>query len=298
MLFRKKQFNLLGNFKTNLTGKSKTNLTINQVLDCCGCPEIDLVTSGLVLNLEGSNSLSLENGSSTWNDLTSNGYDGTMLNGASYTADKQGGVEFDGLDDTLDLGTILDGVLAGTSPTYTIQAWIKFDELVDDVPYAFFTKYGSGNNRQLLVLVRNITAQSYGGIRLEHIPYTSPGLTGSLPSARVVRTNGPTTIESSKIHNLTITFDGSINTNDGLDRPTFYIDGVLQSKVLAASSNPLTNIFQPTSTKVALNGFIGTGTIPTFPFAGTTHQTLVYDRVLTQEEVTQNFNTLNCIYGT
>ena len=256
-----------------------------------------LITSGLVLNLDGFYSSSLAEGGSTWNDLTSNNYDGTMLNGASYTTENGGGLTFDGLDDTVDLGDILDGVLAGTSPTYTIQAWIKFDALADNVPYAFFTKYGSGNNRQLLVLVRNITAQSYGGIRLEHIPYTSPGLTGSLPSARVVRTNGPTTIESSKIHNLTIAFDGSINTNDGLDRPTFYIDGVLQSKVLAASSNPLTNIFQPTSTKVALNGFIGTGTIPTFPFAGATHQTLVYDRVLTQEEVTQNINVLNGRYN-
>lgn len=298
MLFRKKQFNLLGSSKTNLLGNSKTNLTTNQKLSSCDCPEIDLVTSGLVLNLEGSNDLSLTDGSSTWNDLTSNNYDGTMLNGASYTSDKGGGVAFDGLDDTLDLGTILDGVIAGTSPTYTVQAWIKFNSLADDVPYAWFTKYGAGNNRQLLIMARNITANSYGGIRMEHLPYTSPGLSGSLPSLRLVRTSGPTTIEPDKIHNLTITFDGSINTNNGLDRPTFYIDGVLQNKVLDVAYNPLTNTFQSTGTRIALNGFIGTGTVPTFPFAGTTYQTLVYDRVLTQEEVTQNYNTLNCIYGT
>jgi len=259
-----------------------------------------LVTSGLVLNLDGFYSSSLAEGSSTWYDLTSNNYDGTMLNGASYTTDKGGGVGFDGLDDTLDLGNILNGVIAGTSPTYTIQAWIKFDTLADDAPYSWFTKYGSGNNRQLLIMARNLTSApyNYGGIRLEHLPYTSPGLSGSLPYTRFVRTSGPTTIVAGNIHNLTITFDGSINTNDGLDRPTFYIDGVLQNKVLQLSYNALTNVFQTTATKVALNGFIGTGTIPVFQFAGTNYQTLVYDRVLTQEEVLQNYNSLNGRYGT
>lgn len=258
----------------------------------------ELITSGLVLNLDGFYSSSLVEGRNTWNDLTSNNYDGAILNGATYTTDNGGGVLFDGLDDTVDLSTILDGVLAGISPTYTIQAWIKFDTLADDVPYAWFTKYGSGNNRQLLIMARNITSASYGGIRLEHIPYSSPGLSSSLPHTRLVRTSGPTTIESGKLYNLTITFDGSINTNNGLDRPTFYIDGVLQNKVLGGAFNALTNSFQATGMRVALNGFIGTGTIPVFQFAGTTYQTLIYDRVLTQEEVTQNFNSLNGRYGT
>lgn len=256
-----------------------------------------LVTSGLVLNLDGFYSSSLTEGKNTWDDLTSNNYDGTMLNGASYTTDKGGGVSFDGLDDTLDLGTILNGVIAGTSPTYTIQAWIKFDTLVDDVLYSFFSKYGSGNNRQLFVSVRNLTAESYGGIRIEHIPYTFPGLISGLPQVRLIRSDGDV-IEPNKIHNLTICFDGSINTNDGLDRPTFYIDGKLQNNVLVVGYGTLTNLFQSTSMKLALNGYIGTGTIPTAPFAGTTYQTLVYDRVLTQEEVTQNINTLTGRYGT
>jgi len=256
-----------------------------------------LVTSGLVLNLDGFYSSSLAEGNNTWSDLTSNNYDGTMLNGASYTADKGGGVTFDGLDDTIDLGNILNGVIGGTSPTYTIQAWVEFDALVDDVGYVFFGKYGTGNNRQLLILIRNITAESYGGMRIEHIPYTSPGLIGGFPQIRLVRNDGDV-IEPNKIHNITICFDGSINTNDGLDRPTFYIDGKLQSNVMVVGYGALTNTFQTTSMKVALNGWIGAGTIPTSPFAGTTYQALVYDRVLTQEEVTQNFNTLNCRYGT
>lgn len=260
-----------------------------------------LVTSGLVLNLDGFYSSSLAEGNNTWSDLTSNNYDGTMFNGASYTTDKGGGVEFDGLDDTVDLGNILNGVIAGTSPTYTIQVWIKFDTLVDDTLYCFFTKYDTApsaiSQRQLFINVRNLTyaPYNYGGFRIEHLPYRVPGLVSGLPQTRFVRSDGDV-IETNKIYNLTICFDGSINTNDGLDRPTFYIDGKLQSNVMAASYGVLTNSFQATANKVSLNGYIGTGTIPTSPFAGTTYQTLVYDRVLTQEEVTQNINVLNGRY--
>ena len=263
-----------------------------------------LVTSGLVLNLEGSNSSSLAEGSSTWYDLTSNNYDGTILNGATYTTDKGGGLTFDGIDDTLDLGDILNGVLAGTSPTYTIQTWVKFDTLLDDVTKLYFSKLAASaeNQRQLYLGCRNWTAYNFGGARMLQTAYTIPGRIGIYPQVRIVRSDGDI-IEPNKLHNLTTTFDGSINTNDGLDRPTFYIDGKLQSNVLVLGAadgfGPLTNTFLPSTSKVALNGFLGTsGTIPTNPFAGTTYQTLVYDRVLTQEEVTQNFNSLNGRYGT
>mgnify|MGYP003658407070 FL=1 len=260
-----------------------------------------LVTSGLVLNLDGFYSSSLADGKDTWDDLTSNNYDGTMLNSPTYNTDKGGGLSFDGLDDTLDLGDILNGVIAGTSPTYTVQLWIKFDTLVDDVLYVFFSKYDTAPSaiaqRQLFITVRSLPSApySYGGFRIEHIPYRVPGLVSGLPQTRFVRSDGDV-IEPNKLHNLTICFDGSINTNDGLDRPTFYIDGKLQSNVMVASYGVLTNSFQITANKVALNGYIGTGTIPSAPFAGTTYQTLVYDRVLTQEEVTQNINTLNGRY--
>jgi len=260
-----------------------------------------LVTSGLVLNLDGFYSSSLTERKDTWDDLTSNNYDGTMLNSPTYTTDKGGGLSFDGIDDTLDLGDILNGVIAGISPTYTVQAWIKFDTLVDNTLYCFFTKYDTAPSaiaqRQLFINVRSLPSApySYGGFRIEHLPYTSPGLVSGLPQTRFVRSDGDV-IEANKLHNLTICFDGSINTNDGLDRPTFYIDGKLQSNVMAASYGPLTNVFQSTINKVALNGYIGTGTIPSAPFAGTTYQTLVYDRVLTQEEVTQNINVLNGRY--
>jgi len=255
----------------------------------------NIVTDGLILYYDGANPNSTFSGSTTFNDLSGDNYDGTMVNGTSYVSDKGGGLSFDGIDDTIDLGNILNDVLAGTSPNYTVQVWIKFDVLTAEVGYVFFSKYDTAPSataqRQLLILVRNLAAYSYGGIRIEHIPYSVPGLISGLPQTRLVRSQGDI-IESNKIYNLTICFDGSINTNDGLDRPTFYVNGKLQSNVMVVGFGPLTNTFQSTANKVALNGFIGTGTVPTSPFAGTTYQTLFYDRVLTQEEVLQNYNTM------
>ncbi len=256
-----------------------------------------LVTSGLVLNLDGFYSSSLVEGRDTWKDLSGNSYDGTLLNGSTYTTDNGGGISFDGLDDTLDLGVILDNVITGINPKYTVQVWIEFDSLVDDVLYGFFNKYGLGNTRQLIISVRNLTSYSYGGIRLEHIPYSKPFLTGSLPHVRLVRSNTDI-IEPNRLYNLTICFDGSINTNDGKDRPTFYINGKLQDNTLAISYNPLENSFITSGQKVSLNGYIGTGTTPIgAQFPGTIYQALMYDRVLTEQEINKNINVLNGRYN-
>ncbi len=256
-----------------------------------------LVTSGLVLNLDGFYSSSLVEGRNTWKDLSGNSYDGTLLNGSTYTTDNGGGISFDGLDDTLDLGVILDNVITGINPKYTVQVWIEFDSLVDDVLYAFFTKYGLGNTRQLIISVRNLTSYSYGGIRLEHIPYSKPFLSSSLPHARLVRSNTDI-IEPNRLYNLTICFDASINTNDGKDRPTFYINGKLQDNTLVLSYNPLENSFITSGQKVSLNGYIGTGTTPiAAQFPGTIYQALMYDRVLTEQEINKNINVLNGRYN-
>ena len=252
-----------------------------------------IVTDGLILYYDGANPNSLFNSSTTINDLTINDYNGDLINGTSYVSDRGGGLSFDGIDDTIDLGDILNGVLAGTSPTYTIQTWVKFISLVEDENRMFFTKLAPSveNQRQLYLNCRN-RGGAYGGVRIESTHYTIPGLIGSLPQVRLVRSDGDV-IEVNKLHNLTVCFDGSINTNDGLDRPTFYIDGKLQSNVLVLTFGTLTNTFIPSTSKIALNGYIGAaGTIPTSPFPGTIYQTLVYDRVLTQEEVLQNYNTM------
>jgi len=58
-----------------------------------------MVNSGLVLYLDASNPNSYTSGSSTWNDISGYGNNGTLYNGVAYSSTYGGGLIFDGVDD-------------------------------------------------------------------------------------------------------------------------------------------------------------------------------------------------------
>ena len=78
-----------------------------------------VVTSGLVLCLDAGNGKSFVSGSSTWFDLSRNGNNGTLTNGPTYNTASGGSIVFDGIDDHIYLGDVLD---LGTSDL-TINVW-------------------------------------------------------------------------------------------------------------------------------------------------------------------------------
>ncbi len=79
-----------------------------------------IITSGLVLNLNAADQNSYVSGSTAWNDLSGNNYNGTLTNGPTFSSGNGGSIVFDGVDDYASLsGTITLG------STFTILAWIK-----------------------------------------------------------------------------------------------------------------------------------------------------------------------------
>jgi len=80
-----------------------------------------IVTDGLVLYLDAGNYLSYPGSGTTWTDLSSGGNNGTLTNGPTYNPDNAGSIVFDGADDYVTLGDILD---AG-SGDYTFQTWSR-----------------------------------------------------------------------------------------------------------------------------------------------------------------------------
>jgi len=79
-----------------------------------------IITSGLVLNLNAADQNSYVSGSTAWNDLSGNNYNGTLTNGPTFSSGNGGSIVFDGVDDYASLsGTITLGI------TFTILAWIK-----------------------------------------------------------------------------------------------------------------------------------------------------------------------------
>ena len=79
-----------------------------------------IVTDGLILNLNAADQNSYVSGSTAWNDLSGNNYNGTLTNGPTFSSGNGGSIVFDGVDDYASLsGTITLG------STFTILAWIK-----------------------------------------------------------------------------------------------------------------------------------------------------------------------------
>lgn len=85
-----------------------------------GTPPI--VTNGLVLALDAGNTLSYVSGSTTWNDLSGNGFSGTLVNGSTFSTDGGGSIVFDGSDDYISVSSPQN--LNPASNSFTVEAWV------------------------------------------------------------------------------------------------------------------------------------------------------------------------------
>jgi hypothetical protein len=65
----------------------------------------NIVTDGLVLYLDAANVKSYVSGSTTWNDLSINRRNGILTNGPTFDTANAGSIAFDGVNDTVNLGT-------------------------------------------------------------------------------------------------------------------------------------------------------------------------------------------------
>ena len=79
-----------------------------------------IVTDGLVLALDAGNSKSYPGSGTTWTDLSGNGNNGTLVNGASYNSSNGGVIALDGVNDYIDVPINL------TNQNYTIMGAARY----------------------------------------------------------------------------------------------------------------------------------------------------------------------------
>jgi hypothetical protein len=94
-------------------------INFNQGYVITGVPVINVVTSGLVLNLDAGNVTSYSGSGTAWNDLSGNGRNGTLTNGPTYSSANGGSIVFDGTNDFVQVS----GSLTVTAATFV--AWIR-----------------------------------------------------------------------------------------------------------------------------------------------------------------------------
>jgi hypothetical protein len=87
-----------------------------------------IVTDGLVLALDAGNLVSYSGTGTTWKDLTTNGFNGTLTNGSTFNSANGGSIDFDGTDDWCPVNGI-----SLSNTTYTKIAWFNPDTATNNI---------------------------------------------------------------------------------------------------------------------------------------------------------------------
>jgi hypothetical protein len=116
----------------------------------------NIVTNGLVLNLDAGNPSSYNGNGNTWTDLSGSGNNGTLVGGVTYNSSNQGSLVFNGnssgtTDSYVNLPATTD--FAFGSGDFTVEMWI----------YA-----NTGNNVSTFISMNSITASGFAALRLEY----------------------------------------------------------------------------------------------------------------------------------
>jgi hypothetical protein len=84
-----------------------------------------IVTDGLALYLDAANSKSYVSGSTSWNDISRTGVNGTLTNGPVFNSGSGGNITFDGNNDYIDLSS----ATSLWTSNFTINFYIKSNVL-------------------------------------------------------------------------------------------------------------------------------------------------------------------------
>lgn len=222
----------------------------------------NIVTDGLVLYLDAANPRSIISGSITWNDLTKNLNNGTLINGPTYNTTNGGNIVFDGSNQLIDCGNT--SILQITQGS--ICAWFKATN-------TNFSYNGvlSKRNAWGIFLVNNILSIFDWG------NYYASGFDIN----QGLRSTG-INVGDNNWYNVVLTFTETtgIPSNNAI----IYLNGI---PVLITTVRHYDQTYSVQLAEANFNQF----------FTGNISATKIYNKVLTPSEVLQNYNALKNRFG-
>ena len=231
----------------------------------------DIVTDGLVFSVDAANKKSYPDSGTAVNNLSGNS-DSTLTNGTTHDTTFSGAFDFDGSNDK-----IVTPVTATNwaDVAFTIQMWTSDCTASDSC----FEMGGDGgtNNFGLVGFYWSTSNRIFSFWR-------AGGAGGAYGTYRGFRMEPPHT--RTEPNNLCLTFTGVGGTNATtiVNNCTLYFNGISQTVIHGGGGTPNTSgILELGGSKYPLNGKI--------------HKTLYYDRVLTSQEVLQNYNATKGRFG-
>ena len=217
-----------------------------------------IAKNGLLMHLDAGNTKSYPGSGTSCTDLSGNGINGVLTNGATVS---NGAFVFDGVDDHVSMGDVLD-----ITGSFSLNVWFKGNTTQPDQYVGILNKDVSGSFGNYGL---------YGDVNSSYVRF---GFVSST-AQREINNSSFLDIKSNEWVNYCGTYDQSFMR--------LYRNGV-QIASLSMTETPVTN-----NTVLALGGRVGTANY----FSGQISIGQVYSRGLTAAEVTQNFNAHRGRYG-
>ena len=241
-----------------------------------------IVTDGLVLCLDAANKRSYPGSGTTWTDKVG-GNNGTLINGPTFSSDNGGVIVFDGSDDYVNFGNILNDVFAGVDKKFSIMSWVNYNTL-DLNGNHIVNKTGDSNfnenQRQFSFQVRNPN-NAYGSYELEFFTYFNLAVS-NYRGYRTVNAD----IQTGRFYHFCVSYDGNIN---GPDRYGLFVDGVKYSVTPTFTGGSWGDI-QSGTARLAIGAQIGSSSSSPIAVSDASISNLsIYNRALSAKEVLQNY---------
>ena len=237
---------------------SDGTLNVNTQFDeFTGAPVVD---TSLKLWIDAGQTASYSGSGTTWTDLSGTTNNLTLTNSPTFNSKLGGGaITFDGSTNYA-VKTTSSGIPSGASP-FTLSAWFL---PTSSAAAMRVVAYGTENTGQLV----SIRINAGGAYTVTFAHWGGAGYDVG---------NG-STVNGNAWNNVTEVFDG---TNDYM-----YINGTL------------VGTFTPSTLNISANSdfYVGKRATGEF-FTGSVSQVMLYNRALTADEVTTNFNALRGRYG-
>jgi hypothetical protein len=222
-----------------------------------------IITQNLSLCLDAANPKSYPGSGTTWTDLSGNGNNGTLVNGVGYNSGNLGSLVFDGVDDRVSCGT---GSLNNLS-AFSGLMWIY--------------KTGVGPTGGDRLLTKRSSAQGSGWWDFLTLPNHAISFNADFLTTDIIRESS-TTFALNTWNMVAFTWDGTSSASN----IKLYINANETS--YSTSTNGVGGRVSETTNDLV----VGNADWANRPFMGRVGVVQVYNRVLTNSELLQNFNAL------
>lgn len=226
------------------------------------------VTDGLVLYVDAGNTDSYPGSGTTWTDISTNSNNGTLTNGPTFDSGDGGSIVFDGTDDYVEFGNILNMGIGDVSLT----GWVKRTGGDGEQEWIFSKAFaGSGVGRYWIDFDNNTKLRVGAAWNGGHTDYYYTG-----------------TFSADVWYNYAVVFDRDANLY-------LYLNGALNAThdISAKSGVNMTN-----SKPYRLGSYTaGNGSSPFGVLDGNIALHAHYNRVLSDVEVLQNYNATKSRFG-